>query len=135
MVFPGGAVDSEDRVNAIELTGSQDLGAVLRCAAVREVFEESGVGIFEPALAFTPEDCASWRGRVRSDAGQLRALCGSCGVRPAVHSLHFWCSFITPDMEHMRLKKGGFDARFLVWCANERSALKGAVADLEETVN
>lgn len=42
-------------------------------------------------------------------------------VEPAVDELLYWCSFITPDPEHDRLKKGGFDARFYVWCAHEGS--------------
>lgn len=133
MVFPGGAVDINDKPSAIELLDSDSVDATLHCAAVREVFEESGIGIFEPPLSLPSVELQAWRKRVHADASQLRSLCSACKAKPSARYLHHWCSFITPDFEHSRLKKGGFDARFYVWCASEHDVLH-ARADQEETV-
>jgi len=151
MVFPGGAVDSEDVVSASillgtssddadsTLQGSAGLEAIVRCCAVREVFEESGIGIFEPHLRCPhSEDLLMWRDRVHNHAGLFRDMCHTLGVSPATRSLCYWCSFITPDPEHERLKKGGFDARFYVWCAPSATAgatsqVRRALADAQET--
>lgn len=139
IVFPGGAVDSDDLVSASALCdGHSRDEAAIRCCAVREAFEESGVGIFEPPLRLDDEELAAWRRRVHGGPAELRALCNAAGTSPATQSLHYWCSFITPDMEHQRLKKGGFDARFFVWCAppdesGAPSHLRRAQADAQET--
>lgn len=136
MVFPGGAVDAADAGSAAQLLGSdgQDLQATLLCAAVREVFEESGVGLFQPPLSLDAARQTSWRQRLHADAAELRSLCREHQVLPSVGSLSYWCSFITPDMEHARLAKGGFDARFYVCCAEE-SQLRWAASDSKETVS
>jgi len=136
MVFPGGAVEAEDVVTSAELFGSRrdDLQSTLRCAAVREAFEESGIGLFEPQLELSPETYAAWRDSVHKDAAQFRTLCEEHTVAPALGSLSFWCSFVTPDTEHDRLSKGGFDARFFVCCATE-AQLRMAASDSKETVS
>ena len=128
MVFPGGAVDPEDYHTASALFPSQDrLDLAVRCAAVRETFEESGVSIFDPMLPDPRSQSSSaWRGRVHDDAGALRGLCSEYDTMPWVDSLHPWCTFITPDFEHQRLKKGGFDARFFVWCATDAGKEAGS---------
>lgn len=134
MVFPGGAVDAEDRALASALLCDDSLNAAIRCAAVREAFEESGVGILDPAPAMDSVSCDEWRKKVHKDASQFRELCQATGALPACGSLHYWCSFITPDMEHDRQPKGGFDARFFVWCASEHD-VKQAAPDRKETVS
>eukprot|EP00929_Paragymnodinium_shiwhaense_P032515 TRINITY_DN18010_c0_g1_i2.p1 TRINITY_DN18010_c0_g1~~TRINITY_DN18010_c0_g1_i2.p1 ORF type:complete len:367 (-),score=68.36 TRINITY_DN18010_c0_g1_i2:267-1331(-) len=141
MVFPGGAVDTQDRISAAELLPSPSEDAVLRCAAIREAFEESGIGIFKPPLQLRESGTlAALRKTLHSDAAALRSLCRDAGVVPDVDSLSYWCSFITPDVEHVNLKRGGFDARFYVWCAASdkdpglRRMLSAASADAEETV-
>jgi len=134
MVFPGGVVEAEDVESAAVLLGSEraDLNATLRCAAVREAFEESGIGIFQPHLELSREEHVEWRGRVHADPAQFRALCQERDTAPSVQSLDFWCSFITPDVEHAKLAKGGFDARFYVCCASE-AQLRWAASDKQET--
>lgn len=111
--------------------------AAIRCGAVREVFEESGVCIFEPELDLSSDDLSTWRHRVHETSSVFQEMCQSLGVKPAIHSLHYWCSFITPDMEHSRLKKGGFDARFYIWAPHDKdhtaSKLGAALADAQET--
>eukprot|EP00927_Polykrikos_kofoidii_P057162 TRINITY_DN51277_c0_g1_i1.p1 TRINITY_DN51277_c0_g1~~TRINITY_DN51277_c0_g1_i1.p1 ORF type:complete len:418 (-),score=49.17 TRINITY_DN51277_c0_g1_i1:109-1287(-) len=140
MVFPGGAVDAEDKASSLELLSSAADDAVVRCAAVREVFEESGVGIFEPPLVMPAEERASWRGRVRNQAADIRELCRQSGVLPATDLLLPWCSFITPDVEHGRLRKGGFYTHFFVHCSHATTQgatatmASDASADNQETV-
>ncbi|CAE8586741.1 unnamed protein product [Polarella glacialis] len=143
MVFPGGAVDAEDGASACQLLNAQadDLDAVVRCAAIREVFEESGIGILEPLSAASRLQAAphggrsAWRQAIHKDPSQLTALCAAAGATPATSPLLPWCSFVTPDMEHQRLKKGGFDARFFVWPSPPEAAeqLAEALADGQET--
>jgi len=135
MVFPGGAVDVEDRANATEILHSDDLDSIVRCAAVREAFEESGVCIFEPRINMDAGKLSEWRKKVHERAGDLQTLCAEYEVCPAIRSLHYWCSFITPDLEHGRLAKGGFDARFFVWCAPPGTNMIQASADKQETVS
>lgn len=135
IVFPGGAVEQEDRRLAADLLGTEDLEATLRCAAIREAFEESGVGVFSPALGLAgrPEEFAAWRAKVRKDASEMRNLCAELKTKPAAGALHYLCSFITPDMEHVKLKRGGFDARFYAFCADAEQVSQAA-ADQQETV-
>lgn len=132
MVFPGGAVDVADVQSGAELLGAGD-GATLRCAAVRETFEESGVNVFSAKFGFSESEHSQWRGRLRKDASELRALCQEQGVKPAASVLHPWCRFITPDMEHNRLKRGGFDTHFFAFCADAED-VQFAKADQQETV-
>lgn len=133
-VFPGGAVDANDVRSSRALLGTEEPEAVIRCAAIREVFEESGVMLFKPTPTCGVTELASWRSHVHNDSSHFSHLCTSLGVAPDVGSLHYWCSFITPDVEHARMKKGGFDTRFFVCCASAES-VRGAAADEEETVH
>lgn len=133
MVFPGGAVDAEDARTATALLGTDDLDATMRCAAIRETLEESGVALLDPTPQLHSEDYASWRQRIHGDPKELRTLCEELGVSLAANQLHYWCSFITPDAQHARLKRGGFDTWFYV-CCTTADAVHRASADKEETV-
>mmetsp|Transcript_85863 Transcript_85863/g.152067 ORF Transcript_85863/g.152067 Transcript_85863/m.152067 type:complete len:367 (+) Transcript_85863:49-1149(+) len=141
MVFPGGAVEAKDIANAGQLIGAaaEDLEATLRCAAVREVFEESGIGIFEPAdiVQKLLEGPVDWRQAVSADASKLSELCKVGGVRPAAAALKPWCSFVTPDFEHQKIKKGGFYTHFFVWAAppGSHDQISKALADGQETTS
>ena len=57
------------------------------------------------------------RERVHGDASEFVPFCREHSIRPAITQLEPICSFITPDMEHDRLPKGGFDARFFLACS------------------
>ena len=111
MVFPGGAVDSEDVSVAEALLGSaNDVATVTAVAAAREAFEESGIVVADtpddaPPVSLSAEACASWRERVHDDASQFVAFLAEQGAKPALEELTPLCSFITPDMEHDRLPK------------------------------
>eukprot|EP00041_Stephanoeca_diplocostata_P016016 m.311578 g.311578 ORF g.311578 m.311578 type:complete len:434 (+) comp20227_c0_seq4:255-1556(+) len=157
MVFPGGAVDASDKhfADAIGFTNYQqphfdnqysqevpgNVERVTRVAAVREAFEEAGIPIFtEPAGNKKIRNLHEWRHKVHEDARHLELMCQEFGVQPALNDLAYWCSFITPDMEHKRLKKGGFDTHFYLWCAPDDVGstwsrfLLGMSADDVETV-
>jgi len=133
MVFPGGAVEAKDARNAGQLFGAEDLEATLRCAAVREVFEESGIGIFEPVDRV--HNAVNWRQAVTADASKLPELCRAEGLKPAIRALKPWCSFVTPDFEHQRMKKGGFYTHFFVWVAPPGEQMSKALADGQETTS
>lgn len=138
MVFPGGAVESADVDTARELfgvRGDNSLDAAVRCAAIREAFEESGVAVFKPTvLEKDAEALAQSRTGICNDASRLPALCRALGVLPDIDSLNYWCSFITPDMEHVKVRRGGFDTRFYVYCATGTEDVRQASADNSETV-
>eukprot|EP00933_Yihiella_yeosuensis_P028453 TRINITY_DN22269_c0_g1_i1.p1 TRINITY_DN22269_c0_g1~~TRINITY_DN22269_c0_g1_i1.p1 ORF type:complete len:402 (-),score=95.35 TRINITY_DN22269_c0_g1_i1:223-1290(-) len=143
MVFPGGAVDAQDEESAKALLGNSGdaLEATVRCAAVREVFEESGISILKPSEAVaqlfsTSEKSRShWREAVRDAPSELQKLLNAAGAVPDISALKPWCSFVTPDIEHMRLKKGGFDTRFFIWIVPPEASeqLLEALADGQET--
>lgn len=144
-VFPGGAVDPEDLHSAASLLNAPpgDLEPAIRCAAVREAFEEVGIGIFRPfgalqgLLSRGEMKRQAWRQRLHKDPLELGTLCAAAQIRPAVADLLPWCSFVTPDVEHERLKKGGFDARFYVWPVPAAAAeeVAQASADGAETTS
>jgi recombination protein RecT len=94
-VFPGGAVQEEDRVWPDEIAG----------AAVRETFEETGIllapGVGERQLA-----------RVRELVGDGAKFAGAlqdAGVAPAFDSLVMFARWVTPAKLRRR-----FDTRFYV---------------------
>ena len=145
MVFPGGAVDNGDVAAAEALAGAADPAAVINVAACREAFEEAGVLIATNGAGNTAgpplsaEACALWRRRVHDrdgGAAEFVKLCSEHGLRlpRGDGSLTPLCSFITPDAEHARLPKGGFDARFVLHCCDNPAALVHASADQSETV-
>jgi len=134
MVFPGGAVDSADVAVAEALVGSSDLNAVTAVAAAREAFEESGIGIADSPVHLSHADCARWRTEVQGDASQFVRFYEQYGASLGLSQLTPLCSFITPDMEHARLPKGGFDARFYLHCCSDAATLAHAATDANETV-
>lgn len=134
MVFPGGAVDSEDLAVAQALSGSADIGTVTAVAAAREAFEESGIVVAETPVALSTQACLHWRSKVHSDASQFVEFLREHDVAVGLGQLTPLCSFITPDMEHDRLPKGGFDARFYLHCCSDAATLAHAATDANETV-
>ena len=135
MVFPGGSVDAQDAAVAESLVGDTAVSSVTAVAACREAFEESGIVVAEDAVALSEADCASWRERVHGDASEFVPFCREHSIRPDIGQLEPICSFITPDMEHDRLPKGGFDARFFLACCSDAAALAHAKVDETETVH
>jgi 8-oxo-dGTP pyrophosphatase MutT (NUDIX family) len=120
-VFPGGKVDAEDaaRIERLdtpvprlqEALGEPQLAATdaaaLYVAAVREVFEETGV-LFAAIDSVRARDAwAAWR-TGRSFADTVEAL----DLRLTVAGLHPWSRWITPLVGGVIRKR--FDTRFFV---------------------
>ena len=119
-VFPGGVLEDVD--HAISDRHFKGFGGskspmdplspnrfdtvAMRVCAVREAFEESG------AQAFTTTVAPAWRQRVAEDSQAYLRMCEEELSLPSVGNLHFWYSFITPDSEARRMKKGGFATAF-----------------------
>lgn len=109
-VFPGGIRDDRDRDDP-------------RATAARELFEEAGVLLAEPAI---PASLANrWRGPVDEGEADLHDLLRAHGSALAIHELHYFAHWITPSAEKRR-----YSARF--YCALMPPA-QAAVACAKET--
>lgn len=119
-VFPGGGVDPRDGERALAWTGpdagwwGQALGCPpaqarrLLCAAVRELFEETGVLL----AGGSPDDAAADeadRLRLLGRGQSLAQLLTRRGLPLRADLLRPWARWVTPEHEPRR-----FDARFLV---------------------
>ncbi|MEX1005171.1 MAG: NUDIX domain-containing protein [Acidimicrobiia bacterium] len=91
-VFPGGAVDPED------LTAAPDAETAWRLAALRETWEEVGLGITDPAGAEVPQG-----------AGSVHSRLEATGARFAVSRLVYLSNWVTPRTVSKR-----YDTRFFV---------------------
>src|SRR4051795_11500729 len=132
-VFPGGAVDPEDRHENLEpvCVGRTDADASARLgiergglafwvAAIRESFEEAGVLLAYDAdgAIVDLDDAASaerWAAhRAAVDTGELRLvdLCEAEGLRLAVDGIHYFGHWITPEGAPRR-----YDTRFFLAAA------------------
>uniref|UniRef100_A0A0G4I7Y3 Nudix hydrolase domain-containing protein n=2 Tax=Chromera velia TaxID=505693 RepID=A0A0G4I7Y3_9ALVE len=154
-VFPGGALDPADRderwQRLVTHTASREgvrqgtnneslvrLSASelsYRIAAIREVFEETGILLVTPtsegggALGqLSPSERERWREAVHADASQFFTLCTKTGVAPDVHSLFKWARWITPVIEPKR-----FDTHFYVTLLSDPSGATAASHDLIES--
>ena len=129
-VFPGGAVDPDDRAADLEAIceGRSDGAASARLgvergglaywvAAVREAFEEAGVLLaYGPDGGIVhldhPEHVERWAAHRRAvDAGECRLVevCAQEGLRLAVDGMHYFGHWITPEGSPRR-----YDTRFFV---------------------
>ncbi len=107
-VFPGGAVDAEDAhvplstsvplpcADRLREDSTQDMTHALGVAAIRELWEETGLILGQPG---------AWSGDIPSDWTRFAAT----GHRPAAHALQFVFRAITPPGRPRR-----FDARFFL---------------------
>lgn len=141
-VFPGGGVDSRDADASISWSGPEPeqwarwfgcpepLARALVCAAVREMFEESGVllaGNGTGALADTmpyQRDRAALVAREQSLAGFLAAR----GLTLRTDLLRPWADWITPEQEPRR-----YDARFFVAALPPGQRADGATTEAERS--
>lgn len=145
-VFPGGAVDADDRNDELAALCSMDDAAASRMlgieqgglgylvAAARECFEESGLLLARdrhgrPVEIRTPEDIEAYAAlRARLSAGEmtLTDLCRDRGVTLALDQLAFFSHWVTPVGPPRR-----YDTRFFVAVA---PAGQTALHDGEETI-
>ena len=131
-VFPGGAVDPEDRhlnmepvcegrtdADASRRLGIEAGGLAFWVAAIRESFEEAGVllaydmdGLVDLDAGASSEQWAHHRQQV--DSGQLTMvdLCRLEGLRLAVDGIHYFGHWITPEGAPRR-----YDTRFFLTAA------------------
>lgn len=126
-VFPGGKLDATDyaaaalesipaevrarAARALEPSPGQTLGADeavgLHVAALRELFEEAGVLVSEPAPA--PRVLAALRARLAKEPRAFAPALAEHGLRPAIERLAYVAHWVTPTTEPRR-----FDTRFFV---------------------
>ena len=110
-VFPGGAVDPEDRaLVADRLRGSA--GAVdpaYVITAARETFEEVGLLFADRAVA--PEALVAARRALLAGELGFAGVLARLGVRIDADRLRYFSRWVTPKSEHATRR---FDARFFV---------------------
>jgi len=118
-VFPGGAVDPDDRDGAMRarLRGSvQGIGDEFAVAALRELFEEAGVliacDVSGRAVSLAPERLAALRAEYSNEP--LATLLERAGLFLDARELAYYSNWITPLGEPMR-----FDTRFFIASAPE----------------
>ena len=132
-VFPGGAVDPEDRhanlepvcvgrsdAEASRRLGIESGGLALWVAAIRESFEEAGVllayGADGKIVDLDHEDGAErWaehRTAVDTGGRRLIEVCAAEGLRLAVDGMHYFGHWITPEGAPRR-----YDTRFFLAAA------------------
>lgn len=125
-VFPGGVVDRNDYdVVRRGLVAGRDEKAARRtlhlgegalvyyCAAVRELFEESGVLVATDDVADSallgPRVLERWREELEHGAVGWADLLEREGLRLAVRDVEYWAHWVTPQGRSRR-----FDTRFFV---------------------
>lgn len=128
-LFPGGAVDDEDRAEEIaarctgrsaeeadRLLGTAAGGRGLFVAAMRECFEEAGILIAdteEGPLSFEDPPVAErfeeWRRKLNSNETPFVAICRHESLTLALDRLGYFSHWITPDGSPRR-----YDTRFFV---------------------
>jgi 8-oxo-dGTP pyrophosphatase MutT (NUDIX family) len=141
-VFPGGALDAKDTeprlldlASGFEAAG--DLGRIheesarargLLLAAVRELFEESGILLARTAdgdwvdldeQGPRSERLAAGRAALSARGGDFAALLAADDLRVDVSVLRFFAHWITPEREKKR-----FDTRFFLARAPERQSAR-----------
>lgn len=141
-VFPGGALDDRDCAdNAVALmSGEEAVGSLHRLhsdphrargllvAAVREMFEESGILLARSAdgdWVDLNEDgrrthkLAAGRAELSNHGGDFASLMAGESLRIDVSGLRYFAHWITPDREKKR-----FDTRFFLARAPERQSAR-----------
>jgi recombination protein RecT len=113
-VFPGGAVDIEDRsASALErMQGPVASPGALAVAALRELFEEAGILLAcdERGRAAAPSSATLARMRAeRSEGADFSAILARHGLRLDARELVYYSNWVTPQSEPIR-----FDAHFFL---------------------
>jgi 8-oxo-dGTP pyrophosphatase MutT (NUDIX family) len=102
LVFPGGRVEEADAEIATGL-GASDAFAAFRVAAIREVFEETGLLLARTTggVALTPEQgaavVAAHRDALNAGSRAFAALLQAEGLVPDVGALVHFAHWVTPD--------------------------------------
>lgn len=150
-VFPGGTVQADDflpdgaalsEAEALDefsrrggtLPADAALARALFRAAVRELFEESGILLVDRAsaddsLALTGEDEAGLRAALQRKQTDFSGILRSIGATPAYRRLVYFSHWITPAGEPRR-----FDTRFFVAAAPADQVATHAEDELTESL-
>lgn len=114
-VFPGGRVDDADADDALWRNASPpaEPPAPYWTAAVRELFEETGVLLARREGAYAPDasdpQVAEWREALLADRATLRDVLEALALTLDVAPLVFCAHWVTPVAEHRR-----YDTRFFL---------------------
>jgi len=129
-VFPGGVVDAVDHQAFGHEFQARYTDCAYRIAAIRELFEETGILLVTPSSALealSPDALQEYRNAVHKDASEFETLCETLNCRPAIERMLPWSRWITPPQEKRR-----FDARFYLALLAETPAARH---DDEETIS
>jgi 8-oxo-dGTP pyrophosphatase MutT (NUDIX family) len=132
-VFPGGRVDAAD--HAVEWPGMADPPAEYWIAAVREVFEETGVLLARrpaggPAGdASSDTDLESWREHLMQEQTTLDQLLEQRGFQLDADALAYIAHWITPVPEPRR-----YDTRFFLARLPEGAVVRADAREMTDAV-
>lgn len=130
-VFPGGVSEKSD--------GPAGARATSKKAGLRELFEEAGVLLTESrdggnamvAKSYkfnsSKEKKKEWQKKVHDNAEAFDEMISQLGVKPAIDSMAYMCTFITPVVEPRRFRTDFY----VVYVGNNADV----VIDNGETVN
>lgn len=141
-VFPGGGVDSRDADASINWVGpdaaqwaerfgcAEPLARALVCAAVREMFEESGVLLAGDSAGVVADTGPYGRARAALVGREisLAEFLADEGLTLRADLLRPWAHWITPEQEPRR-----YDARFFVAALPEGQLADGATTEAERS--
>jgi hypothetical protein len=65
-----------------------------------------------PSTSASSTGADGWREKLRAGTTSWGEMAATLGCAQGITKLHEWCTFITPDPEAARLKKGGFFTQF-----------------------
>jgi 8-oxo-dGTP pyrophosphatase MutT (NUDIX family) len=132
-VFPGGRVDAADR--GVEWTGMADPPAEYWIAAVREVFEETGVLLARTTAGGSAGDASSdaelesWREQLMQEQTTLGRLLEQRGVQLDASALAYIAHWITPVQEPRR-----YDTRFFLARLPEGATVRADAREMTDAV-
>lgn len=125
-VFPGGQVEAAD----VQISAQNTTDGALRCAAIRETFEEAGLLFASASPADAVRDAARKQLlQQKSSSGAFKAYLEEWQAKPSTAALFFMTCFITPDFEASRMPKGGFEAHFFIAQVSDASEATRATGD------
>jgi len=85
-------------------------------AAVRELFEESGLLLCKPHVTIPSRE--EWREKIHKDASTFIDFCQMFGISPMIGEIYPWSRWVTPVAEKWR-----YDTQFFVAVAPEQETV------------